>query len=481
MHPNVPEEEVESSLDLAQLRERASYVGRAVRRHPGGLAAVAALVLLAAVLVAWALPDKYKVEARLIAQQDDLIATLSNPGRPQLAGEDNPATSTVSDMVLRRDNLLSVIRQTNLLQNWRASRPPLYQLKDWLVFQHRLSDQELTEVLAGTLEKRITVTAQPGGVVTFTVLWPEPAMAEKITQTVMNNFIENRNVTEMAQLGETISLLEERLHEADKEMDETLTSARTASRPTRTGSGSTAAAGPRLIETVELARLHAEINLKRRALEDLITIRERQVADLQAQLAQQRAVYSENYPAVANLRRQIDAMSADSPQIIDVRKQLAELEARYETRGGAAATLEGLPITRPSAGGAAATSTLLQMLGTVSRDPAEEYARGRLTSAIARYYSIADRLESAHIEREAARANIKFRYTVIKPPLPPRGSMTGPYRIVLLALGVLAAPLLGMAAAVALELRRGRLSESWQLQRSLGLPVLAVLPVGNRR
>ena len=481
MHPNVPEEEAEPSLDLAQLREHASYVGRAVRRHPGALAVVVALVLAAAVLVAWALPDRYKVEAKLIAQQDDLIATLSNPGRPQLAGEVDPATSTVSDMVLRRDNLLSVIRQTNLLQNWRATRPPLYQLKDWLVFQHRLSDQELTEVLAGTLEKRIVVTAQPGGIVTFTVQWPEPAMAEKITETVMNNFIENRNLTEMAQLGETISLLEERLHEADKEMDDTLTSARTASRPTRAAAGSMASSAPKLIETVELARMHAEINQKRRALEELLTIKERQVADLQAQLAQQRAVYSESYPAVANLRRQIDAMSADSPQIIGARKELAELEARYVTRGGAAATLEGLPISRPSAGGAAATSTLLQVLGTVSRDPAEEYARGRLTSAIARYYSIADRLESAHIEREAARANIKFRYTMVKPPLFPRGSMTGMYRIVLVVLGVLAAPLFGIAAAVALELRRGRLVEAWQLPRSLGLPVLAVLGVGNRR
>ena len=59
--------------------------------------------------------------------------------------------------------------------------------------------------------------------------------------------------------------------------------------------------------------------------------------------------------------------------------------------------------------------------------------------------------------------------------------MTGMYRIVLVVLGVLAAPLFGIAAAVALELRRGRLVEAWQLPRSLGLPVLAVLGVGNRR
>jgi uncharacterized protein involved in exopolysaccharide biosynthesis len=125
MHQNAPEEEAAPSLDLAQLRERASYLGRAVRRHLPLVVAVAALTVLGAVLLAWALPDRYKVEARLIAQRDDLIASLSNPGRPQLAGEDNPATSTVADMVLRRDNLLSVIRQTNLLQHWRASRPAL--------------------------------------------------------------------------------------------------------------------------------------------------------------------------------------------------------------------------------------------------------------------------------------------------------------------------------------------------------------------
>ena len=419
---NAPEEAPEDSLDLAALRDRASYGVRALDRNAGLSILVALLTLLGAALVAWILPDRYKVETRLLAQRDDVIAMLSNPGRPVLSAEANPATRTVSDMVLRRDNLLSLVRQTGLLQHWRATRSPLFRLKDWLIYNRQLDDEELTEVLVGTLDKRITATAQEGGVVTFTVIWNDQQMATKLAQTVLDNFIENRNVNEMAIVGESIALLEQRVAEAQKSMEETLQGARSlprAAAPRAVGTTSTQrTVAP--VETVELARLRSEISARRRALDELVTFRDRRVAEMQAELAQQRAVYSESHPTVANLRRSIEGLSADSPQMIQQRRELAEVEARYVTRGGSQAVLEGLPAPRvASAGGSsAATSSLLAALG-VSRDPNEDYTRGRLAAVIARYYSVVDRLEAARTERDAARAGIKFRYIVVKPPLPP--------------------------------------------------------------
>ena len=480
MHHNAPDEEAEAPLDVGQLRERASYAARALRRNPGMVALAMAATLLAAVLLAWALPDRYKVEARLLVQRDDVIATLSNPGRPVVPGESNPASSTVSDMVLRRDNLLSVIRQTDLLQHWRSNRSPLLRAKDWVVFQRQLDDEDLTEVLVGTLEKQILVTAQEGGVITVAVVWDDPVMATKIVQTALDNFIESRNVNDLAVVGESITLLEQRLAEAQKGMEEALSGAKSLPRaPSRVTVPGESAPAPRVVETVELARLHGEITAKRRAMDELVSFRDRKIAEMQAELAQQRAVYSESHPVVANLRRSIEAMNTDSPQLIQQRHEVAELEARYVQRGGFAATLEGIPIPRGGSGSSSA-SLLAAALGGSSRDPGEEYARSRLAASIVRYYGLADRLEAARIERDAARAGIKFRYVVVKPPLPPRQSQTGPYKGLLVLAGVLAAPLLAVAAALGLELRRGRIAQQWQVERMLGLPVLAVLPAANR-
>lgn len=485
MQHNAPEEEAESSLDLGQLRERASYVTRALRRNPGVVVVLMTATLLGAALVAWLLPDRYKVEARLLAQRDDVIAMLSNPGRPVLSGEMNPASRTVSDMVVRRDNLLSIIRQTNLLQHWRTRRPALLKAKDWLVFRRQLDDEELTEVLVGTLEKRIVATAEEGGVITVSVIWDDPEMATKLTQTALDNFIESRNVNEMAVVGESIALLEQRLGEAQKGMEEALSGAKAV--PRAPGRVTVPGEGPRapraVAETVELARLRGEIAAKRRAMDELVTFRDRKVAEMQAELAQQRAVYSESHPVVANLRRSIEALGADSPQLIEQRREVAELEARYVQRGGSAATLEGLPIPRGASGApgaASSTSLLAAALGGSSRDPSEEYARSRMAAAIVRYYSLADRLEAARIERDAARAGIKFRYVVVKPPLLPRQSQTASYKGLLILAGVLAAPLIAVLAALGLELRRGRIVQRWQVERTLGLPVLAVLTAANR-
>jgi hypothetical protein len=480
MHHNAPDEEAEAPLDLRQLRERASYGARALRRNPGTVALVMAATLFAAVLLAWALPDRYRVEARLLAQRDDVIATLSNPGRPVLPGESNPGSSTVSDMVLRRDNLLSVIRQADLLQHWRNDRPPLLRAKDWVVFRRQLDDEELTEVLVGTLEKQIVVTAQEGGVITVAVVWDDPVIATKIAQTALDKFIESRNVNDLAVVGESITLLEQRVAEAQKGMEEALSGAKSLPRaPSRVTVPGESAPAARIVETVELARLHGEITAKRRAMDELVTFRDRKIAEMQAELAQQRAVYSDNHPVVANLRRSIEAMSTDSPQLIQERHEVAELEARYVQRGGLAATLEGIPIARVGSGSSSA-SLLAAALGGSSRDPGEEYARSRLAASIVRYYGLADRLEAARIERDAARAGIKFRYVMVKPPLPPQRSQTGPYKGLLVLAGVLAAPLLAGAAALGLELRRGRIVQQWQVERMLGLPVLAVLPAANR-
>jgi capsular polysaccharide biosynthesis protein len=53
-------------------------------------------------------------------------------------------------------------------------------------------------------------------------------------------------------------------------------------------------------------------------------------------------------------------------------------------------------------------------------------------------------------------------------------------KLALQAGGLLAGVLLGLTLAIAAEARRGRIIQPWQVERGLGLPILAVVPGAAR-
>jgi len=470
-----PDDDDDVSFDFTLLRDWASYARRAVRRQWLAVFVATALGLGSAAFLTWAIPDRYYVDARLLVQRPDVIAILSNPGRP-LASDPSAATRAVSDMVQRRENLLALIRQTGLLQHWRATRPPVGQLRDFLVFRQTLDDEALTEVLVGTLEKRLVAWGKDGSV-TIAVTWHDPEMAYRLVDAALQNFLETRHVNEMAILGESISLLEERLTEAQQGLDEALSGARSAAakRPAPSSGVAVRPALPAPDEgSVELARLRSAIGAKRRAVEDLVSFRDRRIAELQARLAEQKAVYAESHPVVATIRRSLEALAVDSPQLAELRQELQELEARYLARGGTAAESDEASLARPAPPPSA--PAIIAALEGPTRDPNEDYARSRMAAAITRYYSAVDRLEAARVERDAARASIKYRYVVVRPALRPRETANRLLKRAIWIAGPLGGLLLGVLVAVGRELRRGRIAERWQIERGLKIPILAELP-----
>jgi hypothetical protein len=175
---------------------------------------------------------------------------------------------------------------------------------------------------------------------------------------------------------------------------------------------------------------------------------------------------------VQNIRRSLEALSVDSPQLAALRQELRELETQYVRKGG---TPDELDRAAPRRSTSSAPAVIAALEGP-TRDPGEEYARSRLAAAIARYYSIVDRLEALRLERDAARASIKHRFLVVRPALRPRNPMNGKVKLLVPIAGAFAGLALGALVAVALELRRGRVVQAWQVERGLGLPILAELP-----
>jgi uncharacterized protein involved in exopolysaccharide biosynthesis len=92
-----------------------------------------------------------------------------------------------------------------------------------------------------------------------------------------------------------------------------------------------------------------------------------------------------------------------------------------------------------------------------------------------KYDTLLDRINSARIELDTARAAFKYRYSIVHPPQLPK-KPAKPKVPLVLAAGVIAGMVLAVLSAALADLRSGRILESWQVQRSLGLEVLGQVP-----
>ena len=85
-----------------------------------------------------------------------MMTALSNPGRAVPWDADAP-TRAAAETVFRRDNLIALIAETDLLNQWQRSRAPILKFKDWLrtaILRHQPTPAEKRENLATILEAK---------------------------------------------------------------------------------------------------------------------------------------------------------------------------------------------------------------------------------------------------------------------------------------------------------------------------------------
>jgi uncharacterized protein involved in exopolysaccharide biosynthesis len=461
-------------FDYALLRDWARFLVRAVLRHRVVAAACLAVVLGAAISSLWLLPRRWQVQARLLAQRNPVMWTLSNPGMPRPFDWDAPARAA-RETVLRRDNLVALARQTDFVNRYLARRAPAVRAWHWVreVFTGPRSQDRLLEDLVDTLQNRLWVTVGAEGTVTITFEWSDPEIAYLMVEAAVENFLEVRHAQEVAIVGETISILEVHASRLQRQIDEGVEKLRekeklykkASARPTRP----VPARRSRTANDDEVARLKALLAAKRRALSDLVEFRQRKLEELQAQLLKLEAVYADQHPDVVSTNQNIESLKAPSPQINELDAEVLDLEREVVRRGG---QVGDVPRITPMA--AMTEGELLGPFGSPreDEDPRLEYERGQLRLLLRQYTGMLERIEGAQMEIDTVKAAFKYRYTIITPPLMPRKPLK-PNPLVVLAAGVLGGVLFAVFAAVVIDLRSGRVVERWQLERSLGLPVLA--------
>jgi hypothetical protein len=242
------------------------------------------------------------------------------------------------------------------------------------------------------------------------------------------------------------------------------------------------AEAPEVIEKRQqrIAELGVAIESKERMLNDLESTRVRRLNDLQGKLQELRAVYTEQHPAVTELKQGIISQSQESPQVGHLRDELKQLRAESDqlrvanggTPGRAGRGGGGGRPASVTAGGGLGDVIRIEQESAEERDPEIEYARSKLRFAIQSYQTNSAEIDKTVVDLKTAEAAFKYRYTVVTPPELPKGPIA-PKAVPIVLAALIGGLLIGLIGAVALELRQGTLYAPWQVENGLSLRVLS--------
>lgn len=445
--------------DPFRLSKRARFVFAAIRRRKLLVATVFLLIVASSVAALRLLPKTYHVETRLLAQGPGALPAAVRQGNEA----DEAPTKSAFDLVHRHDNLLLLIKQTNLfVAQSEAHKPSLRErlgLPPLGLLQNFSSNEDPLNLLVTKLDKALAVTTGEG-TVTIAIDWPDPLQAYQIVGAALQNFIESRHLQEITAIDEMISLLEGRvasLRQAlQAEVDE-------VARQRAAVQSGTPANPPRVRkqgQREELAELKSMLEAKQRAIKDVEEFRRRRLADLLAQLDEKRGVYSDAYPSIVNLQQDIAALSKESPQVAQLRGEAREIAAAIAVREREKQPAEEPPLDQQG-------THPVRALAPETTEQTE-----RVRDARFKYERMVERLNQVQLQLDAARAAFKYRYVVVWPAEVPKRP-TSPKPQLVLGAGFFLAIVLSALVATLAELRAGVLFEDWQVEERLGIRVLA--------
>jgi len=443
------------------LKERAQVLWSGAVQHKWLVAAILVFGLLTLVVYYAAQTPLYRVQTTLLAQRQQAVPSIVRASVPN-----ELPTRAAFELVHRRENIIALLKQTGLYTENKAPAKP-----GWLgtlraqmlgVMNPSLAEEDPLNLLVLRLNKALNVETGDG-TVTISIDWPDAQQAYALVEGALQNFLEARQLQEITAIDDAISLLQGRAATLRQELDAALAGSASARALSAAPSGDLPprttpprSASP---DGDALAVLRSNLEAKERALRDMEEFRRRRLVELQAQLEERRGVYAEAHPNVVALRKEIEALSRESPQIAALREEEQRLREEYTARR--AAEPQGAAVVRsyrPSASRPV----------TDSAAPETE----RVRDARFRYQEMVERLHGAQLDLDSARAAFKYRYTIVWPAEVPRRPVSpNPFKI--FGLGGLAWILVAGLVVVWLDHRSGRILKRWQIEVALDVPVLA--------
>jgi uncharacterized protein involved in exopolysaccharide biosynthesis len=481
----------EEGFDLEMLKDVAGFLVRAPRRRP--ILAASAFVVVAAIglTIAATMPRTYNAQVKLLAQRNLVLPALSNPTRAVPREADEP-TRNVANIIMRRENMVAIINEAQLVERFYSTRSAALRIKDALVglVSGPMTADDKMRAIVGTLEKRMQVFSDDSSVM-INVDWSDPQVAYDIATLVQTHFLEARYDSEVAMIQDAIAVLEEHAKTELTQVDSALADYQklqaekaaaapgAAAAPAANGfpvalqapAAPRAAPGttPALTPDPDLAK---SLEAKRRQIRALEEERQRELDSLRQQLNQAQLTLTPMHPTVIGLRQKIESMEQPPPELEQLKAQENALLAEIAPPASSSTSAPGsTPAPHTVQAGPVTRALALPPLPTTREDPALTPARERLESAIRRYQDVTTRIDSARLELDISRTAFRYRYSVITPAELPRSAKKPIALLVGIAsvVGAILAALLGAAAA---DLMGGRVIETWQVRRRFKLEVL---------
>jgi len=408
------------------------------------------------------LPPTYDVTSKIFVREGGSVTSTLATGRDRSIQVDGKRG--IQELILARDNLLSIVREANLVDRWPNTRPLPMRIKDRLsaYLFGPPSRKDMERAFVEMLELRITGEEENESI-RFHSQWRDAEGAYDIARLVQRNFLQARAANDLGPIQRAIPFLESQLLEADKAIETAITRVISAQ------SHGNAAPAPKPREVaptppaenssvVELAALSKELSEARREERTLVEPWRRRIAELKAQMVELSATYTNDHPLIRQQEAKIAAASVVPDELAAVRAKESELMGR----------LASLGVVRPNVPGVVGEP---QVETVDINDPTLAPMHARLAAALRKSDDVAERLESARIELTTAEADFRHRYVVVEEPEVPGKPMSGK-RPLFFALVFVAAAVLGFLSGVLREVLKGRMVEPWQV-RALGLDLLA--------
>ncbi len=480
----------EEGIDLEGVKEKLGFVFRAPRRHPWLTATVFAVIAALGITVSVTMPRIYNSTVKLLAQKTMMIPALSNPG-VQIHEGDFAPTKDVADVIRRRENIVELVEESNLVERFYATRTGALRFKDKVMaaLSRPQTDEEKAHAVVGTLEKRLEVTADPDSV-TISVDWSDPSTAYSLVTQLQKNFMDARYDSDVAMVGDAVALLEQHAKTELEQVDSALADLQAARNMTNKGKPAVAPsdapalapavprAAPVVVAPRRVVTPDADVALsleeKRREIKTFEDDRQRQLDALKQQLVQAQLTLTAQHPTVVALQQKVDDLSQPSPDLARLKSEeraiMAQLAPAAE-EGPSSGPSGVFSMPRTAAGG---TGSLAAQAVPEREDPALTAPRERLEAAIRRYQELQARIESAKLQLDIVRTAYQYRYRVIT-PAEVAAAPKKPIALIVGLASVLGAALAGLLAAAFADWSRGLILETWQVRRVLKLEVLTEL------
>lgn len=487
----------ESIVDIRSAANFLGYMGRSTKRRRKLLVTAALVTFSLVVALAVLMPRSYRIETRILTHKSSVMSALVHPGSSIPPSADNPTGGAV-ELIKSRNNLTTLMQDTHLKDLWAQQRSPAAKFKDSIMEKvlGKPKADDVDESFLKLLDDKVSASVE-GDVVLINVEWPNAVVAKVLADSVHDGFLTMRRKMELSEIEETVNILSRNVEisrvgigdviktmqkiveqrESDLEGHANQGSSRSEGRRSRSRKNKfIAIRKPTAVDSVmgsdvqrQLSDKNAALTKAKRSYEDRLNRARDELSNLLANLGP-------DHPDVIDAKRNLEAIGREQPA-------LGALEAEQANLATQVKSMPMLPQDdAPKADSDKSDNDYDVMRVPVSEDLYKEMDKdpeiaavlGDLKKRQDAHDEMVSRLVNAKLQSETAGVAFEFRYITTEPPVMPRKSIK-PNVPVMVGGGAVASIFLGVILALLADILSGRVLESWQVGRFLGVKVLGEL------